>query len=80
MKNIRTGEEVLRGRSSSKNVTLSTEDCDNMILLGMFLIAGGAFMGSYTAVEKVLKYIGRKAYMAGYRDACNGVPYPRKNK
>jgi hypothetical protein len=51
-----------------------------MVVLGMFLLAGGAFMGSYTAVEKVLKYIGRKAYMAGYKDACNGVPYPKKHR
>lgn len=49
-----------------------------MVLLGIFLITGGAFMGSYTVVEKLVKHMGRKAYMAGYRDACNGVPYPRK--
>lgn len=51
-----------------------------MVLLGIFLVAGGAFMGSYTAVEKVLKMYGRKAYREGYLDAKNGVPYPRKNK
>jgi len=51
-----------------------------MVLLAMFLISAGAFMGSYTAVEKVLKMYGRKAYKEGYMDACNGVPYPRKNK
>ena len=50
-----------------------------MVLLGMFLVAGGAFMGSYTAVEKVLKRMGREAYKEGYMDACNGVPYPKKH-
>ena len=49
-----------------------------MVLLGMFLVAGGAFMGSYTAVEGLLKQGMRKAYKAGYMDACNGVPYPKK--
>jgi hypothetical protein len=51
-----------------------------MVLLVMFLVTGGAFMGSYTAVEKVLKMYGRKAYTEGYKDACNGVPYPKKHR